>query len=645
MAAGWLTMPAVPDARLRARCHLAGLALALAAVLPVETSNDGARFVWELAPDLGARSLLVLLAPALGGALVLVATRACRRAGTLAALVLAASAGLAVILARGADALAADLLASPEPWIASPFPALVAVALVVAARSAPDARASRALLLAAAAAAAAHLVLPADGESPARLALRVLGHVGSAGGARSLLGAALLVALVVWPALAVAIGSLRASRSAPAAAWTAALAAYGLPALLGPPARRSLADPWGQGPSAAGLLGGLALLAAVLLLLASAVAHLAEQGRAALLAERWTALAAAAVLLALAASPAPAPLAPDWPVGPPTPEADRVFGALLPRWNEGSAEATAALVPAARRLDEGLGAALAALVSESGPGGILERRWYRLVDRVNEASRRAALPYYVDPTGLIVDGERRSPRVDAYRIERAQHVTAAGRGFTTLHVRALSPERPRPAALGLSRDVQPYAVVALDELAAYQGELERLAASPVPRCGETAAESEAATALRDCGAALAAAVGRGELGAALLDATARHELQHRIDGAHPSPSAWLRSRVAWLDPASRARTERELSAYLAQMTAPGAAPRITLLRLLRLALVIRRGVEHDVARLAFAALGGGVPVEQAYGALAARSDEGLRVAAAAAWRLVYGGELATVAPR
>jgi hypothetical protein len=635
----------VPDAQLRARCRLAGLALALAAVVPVETRNDGARFVWELAPDLGARSLLVLLAPALGGALVLVATRACRRAGTLAALVLAASASLAVILARGADALAADLLASPEPWIASPFPALLAVALVVAARSASDARASRALRLAAAAAAAAHLALPADGESPARLALRVLGHVGSAGGARSLLGAALLVALVVWPALAVAIGSLRASRSAPTTAWTAALAAYGLPALLGPPARRALADPWGQGPSAAGLLGGLALLAAVLVLLASAVALLAEQGRAALLAERWTALAAA-VLIALAASPAPAPVAPDWPAGPPTPEADRVFGALLPRWNDGSAEATAALVPAARRLDEGLGAALAALVSESGPGGILERRWYRLVDRVNEASRRAALPYYVDPTGLMVDGERRTPRVDAYRIERALHVTAAGRGFTTLHVRALSPERARPAALGLSRDVQPYAVVALDELAAYQGELERLAAAPVPRCGETVAESEAAeAALRDCGAALSAAVGRGELGAALLDATARHELQHRIDGPHPSPSAWLRSRVAWLDPASRARTERELSAYLAQMTAPGAAPRITLLRLLRLALVIRRGVEHDVARLAFAALGGGVPVEQAYGALAARTDEGLRVAAAAAWRLVYGGELAAVAPR
>src|SRR6185369_13431034 len=112
-------------------------------------------------------------------------------------------------------------------------------------------------------------------------------------------------------------------------------------------------------------------------------------------------------------------------------------------------------------------------------------------------------------------------------------------------------------------------------------DLERLAAQAPPRCGEGAVETAAAEeALRGCGEALAGLISRGELTEALHAATVRHELQHRIDGAAPRRSAWLGERLAWLDPGPRARIGRELSAYIAQMTAPGAAPRLTLMRLL-----------------------------------------------------------------
>ncbi len=224
--------------------------------------------------------------------------------------------------------------------------------------------------------------------------------------------------------------------------------------------------------------------------------------------------------------------------------------------------------------------------------------------------------------------------------------TGGGREVATLHVRGLGADMHRAASMGLSRDQQPFAVVALDELEAYARELSDLAAQASPRCGEGPADGDAAEdALRDCGVMLATLVRGGELRPTLLAVTERHELQHQLDGASMGRSGWLAARLSWQPPEPRARIERELSAYLAQMTAGGAAPRLTLLRLLRLSLLVRRGAEYPMARMAFEALGGervgadGESIARAYRGLRALDDEALRGRAERAWRKVYGREL------
>jgi hypothetical protein len=197
--------------------------------------------------------------------------------------------------------------------------------------------------------------------------------------------------------------------------------------------------------------------------------------------------------------------------------------------------------------------------------------------------------------------------------------------------------------------VQPFAVVVLDEIGAYRDELEQLAARDPPRCAAGPAESPTVgDALQACGATLARLAREGDLGAALLATTERHELQHQIDGPFMARSGWLEPRLLWEPAELRARIQRELSAYLAQMTAPGPAPRLTLLRLLRLALLARGSVEHRVALLAFEVLGEparGDSAARAYQRLGALDDATLRSRAASAWREVYGGELGVVSPR
>jgi hypothetical protein len=666
-------------AQLHAHLRAAGVALALSLLVPLDTGHDGVRFLWQLAPDLGPVSLGVLLAPACCGAVVVACTFACRRSAALAVVALAAVAGLFGVTLAGSAALARDLLPEPEIWRAQLASGLTAVALTAAGVSlypvASARRAARSLLVAALPCAAAHLLLPAGGEAPLLLVVRVIRHVASFSGSGNLLSACLFALVVVWPGVAVVAGWFHARRPAPGPRPLAVmLAAYALPVVLLPFALRSMADPWSASSGAAVALGGMAVLAAVLVVLASASSLLASLPPPALRRERATALGslAAVTLTALVASQLAGRTGPAAALrfGPTTPEGDRLFGVLLPRWSDARARvdrgsgaadpelatAEAMLASSAGALDPGLATALTALVSEVGRTGLLERRWYRLVERVNEASGRAGLPYYVDPTGLggtTGDPDRRWARVDTYRIEAVHRFLAAGREVRTLHVRAMDPARARAASMGLSRDQQPFAVVVLDEIDAYARELEQLVApaSPAsPRCGEGPVDSDAAEdALRDCGQMLADLVRRGELRPALLELTERHEAQHQIDGAYLGRSGWLQGRLVWHPPELRARIQRELSAYLAQMTAGGPSPRITLLRLLRLSLLVRRGAEHPTALLAFEALGDGEPVlargdsvARAYTALRAEGDEALRLRAARAWRRVFGRELASL---
>ena len=674
--------PPGADPRLRACAGTAGAALALSALAPCETWHDGACFVWQLAPDLRPASLWVLLAPGVCGALLIAGALLCRRAFSLAVLALAAVAGLFAVAAVGVEALAWDLLPQPEVWSHGPAPGILAVACTAAglwlSPETATRRAARGLLAAAVPCGLAHLLLPACGESPVRLTARVMAHVVSSSGVGNVLSATVLVLVVLWPAVAVAVGWAHARRPAERGRSAAAvLLAYGAPVTLLPFVERSLISPDRGAADAGTMLGGVLVLAGTLVALAAALSFLARwaAGLSTMPArgERRTLLVAMGVVVFASAGTSrwarPESTQVASPPGPATPEGDRVFGMLLSNWNDARAAvdlhtppkdgldataAEAALVASARDLGGDLGSALAALASGSAQPGLPERRWYGLVDRVNAASRRGGLPYYVDPTEVVgVDGPPpgRWFRVDAYRIEGARGFTHAGRALATLRVRALSPERTRLGSLGLSRDVQPFAVVALDAIDAYRDELQQLAARTPPRCSAAPGESAAAEhALQACGAVLASLAREGDLGAALLATTERHELQHQIDGPAMTPSRWLAPRIAWQPSGQRDRIGRELSAYLAQMTAPDPAPRLTLLRLLRLALLVRTGVEHRVALLAFEAMGDeevarGDAAARAYLRLSALDDAGLRAHAERAWREVYGGELGVVAPR
>lgn len=318
------------------------------------------------------------------------------------------------------------------------------------------------------------------------------------------------------------------------------------------------------------------------------------------------------------------------------------------------------LTSAARGLDAGLGAAVETLTREAGALDLGGRRWYRLIGDVNEASRRAGLPYYVDPTVNLFqtpDGFRRHFFAHSYRIEKVRRFLVGGREMATLQVRQLGHRRDGHQLLGFSRDLQPFALVVLDELEPFAEETRERGSATPPRCTEKE-EADPGEALAKCGEllgqAVAAAGGPERLLAALTESTERHELQHQVDGPHLEMAGLVLKRLAAYAEEPQRRVNRELSAYIAEMTAPGSAPRLSLAHLARFALLGSRGTEHHVGVLAMEALSGretrgpgGVDraaLGQALGDLAAESDDALRARAAKAWKDLFGQALPETNP-
>ena len=283
---------------------------------------------------------------------------------------------------------------------------------------------------------------------------------------------------------------------------------------------------------------------------------------------------------------------------------------------------------------------------------LTQRRWNSLIASVNEASRLAALPYYVDPTGMVVDARGEKPRwfrLDTYRIERVRRFTCGTQLCGALHVRRMTPERSARPLLGLSRDAQKFTVIVLDEINAYASELEALVRVTPPRCAYLPkAPPWLSAALVRCGAVLAAEVEKGEFSARLLATVERHELEHQMDGPDLRPAALLQWRPRFAQTDDALRKNRELSAYLAQISTPGDTAHLSLIRLLRLCLVDPAWSDAAAARLAFSAMLGrnlGASAEGVVGAfeeLASLDDATLRARASAAWRAQYGAELGRV---
>src|SRR5262249_43228066 len=120
------------DAMLRERSllRIASAVLVLSLFVPIETWNDGPRFLWEIGPGLRPASIFVLVGPEVAGAAILAASFMCRRPAALAVVTLASLAGLLMVMAAGATALACDLLPQPEVWRVGPGPAVAGVGFV-----------------------------------------------------------------------------------------------------------------------------------------------------------------------------------------------------------------------------------------------------------------------------------------------------------------------------------------------------------------------------------------------------------------------------------------------------------------------------------------------------------------------------------
>ncbi len=681
--------------RLRLRARWASLGVALTSLLPYEIVDGKPQFVWSMLGELSTAGVVACFAPLVAGLTVFVAGLRLRRPSSLAALTLGALAASYLVVRLGADAAAWELLPLPESIGRRHGWALLALAMVGA--GAPMAfrpharRVANGLLLGALGLAFAFYLWPGRGEAPISTVVRTLSRLDVLPDWRFKLGFIVVAVLVLWPGIIALLG-VRFVRWPPKDDHPvlAIAALYGLPLMLAMFVFRALPGA-PEGWSVFTVLGGILVLAATVALLASGIEVAAEAALApdpeadpppeGLAPRRALAYAAIAALVcglgqwALARPPAKGV---EWTLVAATPAADAVFERLLPAWNRArlawdrqareasGARALQEVEAAAKDLREGaeavdpaLGAAVARLTTEARDLHVAGRRWYQLVADLNETVRTLGLPYYLDPTVYVFkhgDGLRRHFRMRTYRVERVGRFRAGGDDFATLHVRRLDRRGPDGRRLlGFSRDLQRFAIVQVDELEDFEGSLFTGAAHDPPRCDEPE-RYEAQRGLERCGELLAKVVEEAEtgLGEGLALLTERHELQHQIDGPHLAMSGAVLDRLAGRAEGLQNRVNRELSAYVAQMTAPQAAPRLGLIHLVR--FVLNGDPRHHlyhVAVIAFEALvdrgltdSDGVAdldaVVAAFVELATLDDAALRVRAAEAWADLYGGGLPEV---
>lgn len=678
--------------RLRVRCRWAAAGVALGAVLPYEVIAGRPQYVWDLIDELPPAGVIAILAPAIAAVVIALAGWRARRAGSAAWVVLAALVGLRLTVELGREASAWGMLGLPgsiaerQGWV------LLALAMTAAGATltfkAHARRVGHGLLIGAVAVAAVYFAWPARGEAPITTVGRALAVIDELPGLPFQLGMGLLAVMALWPAI-IAVAGLWHLK-APASddhPLVSLLALYGLPLLIAMLVFRGVpggADGWSVFVG----LGGIVVLAATVALLASAVEVAAEAtfapapgvgeekgwppGRTALVA-----LAAlAAVLGAQAWLARPPDKGVEWTLGPRTPAADLFFTETLPDWNRsrlaweqaargGSGGASALLaakqaakqaVSAARAIDPGLGDAIDAMTRDARDLHVAGRTWYGLVAAVNEASRAAGLPYYLDPTVYTysVAGEpRRHFQARTFAVERVRRFEVDGRRYATLHVRRIDDREAGTRLLGFSRDAQRFALVDLAEASQFETSLATAALADPPLC-DSLVEPSAEVGLRRCGETLVAlvkALPEG-LAPAIVAVTDRHELQHQIDGPHLVMASAVMERLAGMGDGLQTRVNRELSAYVAELTDAEAPPLLGLIHLVRFALQAR-GYLHHVAMLALEAmvdrpLGDGIggpdrrAVADAFAELAALDPDALRARAAKAWAALYGDELAVV---
>lgn len=677
--------------RLRSRARWGAIILVLSLVLPYEVVDGSPQWIFGILRELPVAAVIAAFAPVLAGTGILVARALCTRATSLAIAIVAILATAAVVIKIGADAAAWDVLRLPTSFAERPTPAIVGLSLAGAGANltfkAHARRDARVLLIAAFLVIAGYYAWPARGEAPLTTVVRALAQIGELPSVRFQIGLAMVAFFALFPLIAVSIALVHLKVPARGEQSIAGLVAtLGLPALIGFLLYRAMLTATASVEVIATAAGAALLLALLSLITASIEVIVdgrhadesielppgATPQRAAI-----HAVAAALVVIAVQGLLArPPKKGVDWALNEPSADGEKLFREKIPAWSyaraawdasvrrESSAEEMLRVKSAAREMnalaravDGGLATALEELTREADSLDVAGRRWVRLVAQVNDASRRARVPFYLDPTVHIFqtkDGLRRTFRVTSYRVEAVHPVHVGGAPFATLHVRALAGSHGHGSLLGFSRDLDPFALVELREIESSEDSYREAASKDEPVCG-VAPNAEAYRAMRKCGDTLRA-LATDKLRDHLVTMTERHELQHQIDGPHLSMSTHVLRRLTGYSDDARARANRELSAYLAELTS-SAPPKLGIVHLVPFALIARGGAEHHVAVITISALtkrtvplaerGDGVDYETlttAIDELFAMDDDTLRTRAREVWREAFGRALPEPTP-
>ncbi len=683
--------------KLRRRGVWAGAALWLSVVMPYEIIDEQPQFLWQVFGELPPAGTMAALSGAVAGGIIVVARYLVRDAVPFAMVVLAAVFGSFICNKLGADASAWGLWPLPQSFAGRATLALIAMSGTAAgtslARRGHTRRPSQLFILGAVLLAAVFYAGPGRGPSAGRLIVHNLSMLGALPSLRLSLGTLTLSFVALWPGVIAVLGLRYLNRRSNdrAVAMLPLVSVLGFPLILLLLMLAKLARA-NVGSALYVALGVAMEVAAVMALVSGAFEVLGQTvfngaagaspaggrtRRALARRVKWTGRFCGGLLLMLTVVMSWLARGPEkgvrWALGPSSAGADSLFGHRVAAWvgaraqwstlaNGGGGiaalakqrmqEEAAALIAEAGRVDAGLATAIRQLVRTGQRSDVSARAWHRAVGLVNAASRDAELPYYLDPMARVqstAGGLRRRLRAPTFRVMRARRFAVDGAMFGTLHVRHLHDTRAtwHPGLLGLSRDAQPYALVEIEAAAAHVLELSEMASTPgrVPRCGRTF-EPLGDAILARCGRRLAAMLEHGSLSAAITAKIERHELQHQIDGPLLRMAFPVLEKLTGHGSDRQERVNRELSAYLAQLTSKTSPIHVGLFVPLRLALLQDRGTYHHAAVLLFEALGEGrirdahgrvdpVPLAPIFDALMAMDERSLVGLAVRAWERLF----------
>lgn len=677
--------------RLRGRCRWAGIALTLGVLIPYEVVDEQPQMLWQLFGELPPSGVVAGLASTAAGVTVLVARRTTHRATSLAVIVLGALAVSALLHKLGADASAWGHLPLPPSFAGRATLALCALCATAAGANLSAQPAthmpSRALLALGLALTLLFYAWPGRGEAPGVTVLNNLAAIADMPTVHFKIGAITLSAVALWPAIVALAGLTHVWRPASrSVSLLGMVALFGFPLLL-----TMLLFSWylraSPGSAMFYAAGAAVEITAVLALGAAALEtlghgafsrdkaeHAEPGGWSIVRAAGATVIAAGALVATQAWLARPLPKGVRWTLSEPSDTADELFGDIVVRWSDARylwdlrvrRDSSASelievkalgndMVAAARSTAPALGEAFAELSRAGARLDASSRTWYRLVAGVNAASLDRGLPYYLDPRVGISktkDGLRRHLLVDTYRIVRVRRFSVDGDEHATLHVRGIGTLRAghRLGMLGFSRDVQPFALVVTDTIEHHFDQLSEGARDVPPRCGR-AFDPTSEGAMLQCGEMLAEMMKDVDNATrASIDEVERHELQHQIDGPLLTLARPVLRKLAGYTDEAQERVNRELSAYVAQLTR---ASKLGLILPLRFVLLDDGGTYHHAGVLLFEALSdrtvrdaaGRVDpalVLEVFEDLARLDDDGLAARARAAWERLYGDELPDV---